>query len=219
MTKRSSRLVKSLHRRWLADWAIDATLASYWGRRMIVGCALVASGIPPLACATPVTDSAFEKTSLEERISTLGSVESARLIAIPDSVTTITGITPHYLLARGCEYSARNDIEISRLFDIVKRAKPENDRHDAEPEFRQAIVFETSKGRNFTLTFGRLNSGFQMDLTDSAGLLWRGHTSSGELGQELDGWARSAKMLRHREPSYDGSCIWHLRSTAASKSQ
>ena len=35
MTKRSPRLVKKLHRRWLADCAIDATQASYWRRRLL----------------------------------------------------------------------------------------------------------------------------------------------------------------------------------------
>jgi hypothetical protein len=35
MTKRSPRLVKKLHRRWLADCAIDASQASYWRRRLL----------------------------------------------------------------------------------------------------------------------------------------------------------------------------------------
>ncbi len=35
MTKRSPRLVKKLHGRWLADCASDATQASYWRRRLL----------------------------------------------------------------------------------------------------------------------------------------------------------------------------------------
>jgi len=35
MKKRSPRLVKKLHRRWLADCAIDVTQASYWRRRLL----------------------------------------------------------------------------------------------------------------------------------------------------------------------------------------
>jgi len=35
MTKRSPRLVKKLHRRWLPDCGIDATQASYWRRRLL----------------------------------------------------------------------------------------------------------------------------------------------------------------------------------------
>ena len=35
MANRSPRLVKKLHRRWLADCAIDATQASYWRRRLL----------------------------------------------------------------------------------------------------------------------------------------------------------------------------------------
>lgn len=35
MTKRSRRLVKKLHRRWLADCAIDATQAPYWRTRLL----------------------------------------------------------------------------------------------------------------------------------------------------------------------------------------
>jgi hypothetical protein len=35
MTERSPRLLKKLHRRWLADCAIDATHASYWRRRLL----------------------------------------------------------------------------------------------------------------------------------------------------------------------------------------
>jgi hypothetical protein len=35
MTKRSPRIVKKLHRRWLAECASDATQASYWRRRLL----------------------------------------------------------------------------------------------------------------------------------------------------------------------------------------
>lgn len=35
MTKRSPRIVKKLHRRWLAECAIDATQASYWRNRLM----------------------------------------------------------------------------------------------------------------------------------------------------------------------------------------